>query len=148
MARIKVISLWQPWASLIAFGAKEYETRSWAHKYRGRIAIHAAKTRDNLTVVYQQPFYDALIGKGWYSEPEDLPLGAIVAIAELTAIYRADELFPKISEQEQAFGMYGAGRFAWRLQNVKPLDVPFSIAGKQGLWDWDVPDNIKLVSLT
>jgi hypothetical protein len=146
MSRMKVISLWQPWASLIAVGGKEYETRSWATRYRGKIAIHAAKTRDHLSLGYQQPFYDVLIDSGWYSEPEKLPLGAIVAIAELTAIYRADELYPKISEQERAFGLYGDGRFAWRLQNVKPLNLPFQVSGKQGLWDCEIPDDIELIN--
>ena len=46
---MKAISLWQPWASLIACGAKPYETRSWAppRDLIGQtIAIHAAKKID------------------------------------------------------------------------------------------------------
>jgi activating signal cointegrator 1 len=46
---MKAISLWQPWASLIACGAKLYETRSWAppRELIGQtIAIHAAKKVD------------------------------------------------------------------------------------------------------
>lgn len=43
-AMCKAISLWQPWASLIAYGVKTIETRSWSTSYRGPIAIHAAKT--------------------------------------------------------------------------------------------------------
>lgn len=39
---MKAITIWQPWASLIACGVKKYETRSWATKYRGPIAIHSA----------------------------------------------------------------------------------------------------------
>lgn len=39
---MKAITIWQPWASLIACGAKKYETRGWPTKYRGPIAIHAA----------------------------------------------------------------------------------------------------------
>lgn len=39
---MKAITLWQPWASLVAIGAKTIETRSWATKYRGPLAIHAA----------------------------------------------------------------------------------------------------------
>lgn len=41
---MKAISLWQPWASLIAHGVKTIETRSWSTPYRGPLAIHAAKT--------------------------------------------------------------------------------------------------------
>ena len=40
---IRIISLWQPWASLIALNLKQYETRSWGAPYRGKLAIHAAK---------------------------------------------------------------------------------------------------------
>lgn len=46
---MKAISLWQPWASLIACGAKPFETRSWAppRELIGQtIAIHAAKKVD------------------------------------------------------------------------------------------------------
>lgn len=42
---MKAITIWQPWASLLACGAKQYETRSWATSYRGPIAIHAATRR-------------------------------------------------------------------------------------------------------
>jgi len=40
---MKALTLTQPWATLIACGAKRIETRSWATDFRGRIAIHAAK---------------------------------------------------------------------------------------------------------
>ena len=46
---MKAISLWQPWASLIACGAKPYETRHWAPPREligTTIAIHAAKKVD------------------------------------------------------------------------------------------------------
>lgn len=40
-SQMQAISLWQPWASLVAVGAKWIETRSWPTPYRGRLAIHA-----------------------------------------------------------------------------------------------------------
>lgn len=39
---MKAITIWQPWAEFVAAGVKHNETRSWATKYRGPIAIHAA----------------------------------------------------------------------------------------------------------
>lgn len=53
---MKVITLWEPWASLIAVGAKMIETRSWNTNYRGRIAIHAAKK-----IVKLHPVVDILM---------------------------------------------------------------------------------------
>lgn len=40
---MKALTLWQPWASLIALGVKTIETRGWSTNYRGPLAIHAAK---------------------------------------------------------------------------------------------------------
>jgi activating signal cointegrator 1 len=51
VSTIPVLSLHQPWASLIAIGAKRFETRSWPapNAMIGRsIAIHAAKTVTSL----------------------------------------------------------------------------------------------------
>jgi activating signal cointegrator 1 len=39
---MKAISIHQPWASLITFGAKRLEARSWHTPYRGPILIHAS----------------------------------------------------------------------------------------------------------
>lgn len=39
----KTITLWQPYATLVATGIKQYETRSWPTNYRGPLLIHAAK---------------------------------------------------------------------------------------------------------
>lgn len=47
---MKVITLIQPWATLVALGEKKIETRSWSTNFRGRIAIHAGKKIDNLAI--------------------------------------------------------------------------------------------------
>ena len=55
---MKTISLWQPYASLIAAGEKTIETRGWAPP-KGvmgqRIAIHAAKAIETADVRGQGP---------------------------------------------------------------------------------------------
>jgi hypothetical protein len=38
---MKGLTLTQPWATLVAIGAKRIETRSWPTRYRGLLAIHA-----------------------------------------------------------------------------------------------------------
>ena len=40
---MKVLTLFQPWATLVILGEKKIETRSWKTNYRGEIAIHAGK---------------------------------------------------------------------------------------------------------
>lgn len=43
---MKVITLKQPWTTLVAEGLKKYEFRSWKYNYRGEILIHAGKGID------------------------------------------------------------------------------------------------------
>ena len=43
---MKVITIKQPFASLIAKGYKEYEFRTWRTNYRGYILIHSGKNID------------------------------------------------------------------------------------------------------
>ena len=43
---MKVITLKQPWATLVAEGIKEYEFRSWKTNYRGKLLIHAGSGID------------------------------------------------------------------------------------------------------
>jgi hypothetical protein len=50
---MKAITIIQPWATLIAFGEKEFETRSWATNYRGNLAIHAGRKIDK--EAFRQP---------------------------------------------------------------------------------------------
>lgn len=80
---MKCISLWQPWATLMAIGAKRIETRSWPTRHRGPLAIHAAKkwTRELSELCATEHFSDAL------SPPQmgthDLPFGKIIAVVDL-----------------------------------------------------------------
>lgn len=155
---MKCISLWQPHASLIAIGEKTYETRRWSTKYRGPIAIHAAKTQDDAKYIAQsirhakdtdwqhalpftQAVYDAFLEwtkrEGVYGNWgfKDLPFGAIVCTAELTAIYDAATLYPKLEGRVKHFGDFSYPRYAWRLENVRMLKSPMSYRGQQNLWD-------------
>ena len=43
---MKVLTIKQPWATLIMQGYKRFEFRSWQTKYRGDLLIHAGKGID------------------------------------------------------------------------------------------------------
>lgn len=133
--RMPALSLWQPWATLIAVGAKRIETRHWAAppSLIGRtIGIHAAKRKTELGLRELEPFASALAGAG------ELPLGAVVATAVLDrcprmtgeAIARLEALHPA----EAAFGLYEPSRYAWVLRDVNPLPEPIPWRGGQGIF--------------
>ncbi|MFB2983878.1 DnaB-like helicase N-terminal domain-containing protein [Microseira sp. BLCC-F43] len=123
---IKAITLHQPWASLVG-RHKHYETRGWSTDYRGKIAIHAGKATANCSTELLE-----LIGN-----VRDLPMGVIVAIADLVdCIEMTPELIAEQSETELLCGDWKPGRFAWKLENVRRLEIPIPARGYQGLWDW------------
>jgi hypothetical protein len=125
---MKAITLTQPWATLIALGAKCIETRSWRTFYRGPLAIHAGK---------KLPFWvfrDVLEAHGEFHGFLELPLGAIVATCTLVDCVRItlDNVPPA---PECVFGDYTAGRWAWHLSEVKALAEPVPARGRLGLWE-------------
>ena len=82
---MKTLTLHQPWASLVAVGAKTIETRSCPTKYRGRLAIHAATRKPTMDDVYAPT-----LAEGWRrldgAGLVPLPLGAIVATCKLVDV--------------------------------------------------------------
>ena len=133
---MKALTLTQPWATLIAIGAKSIETRSWKTNYRGLLAIHDAVGgyTDDVWFAKVEPFYSCLRRAGIESR-QQIPLGGIVAICYLADIKPTGEVH--ITQQERAFGDYTPGRFAWFLDDVTRLTPPIGVKGKQGLWDWN-----------
>lgn len=135
---MKAITVWQPWAGALAAGIKENETRSWATKYRGPIAIHAAMREvfDGLALI---PVPLALkIKEALRCEWGEMPRGAIIATGELAdCIKITPEYVATLSPDELALGDYTPGRYAWKLENVKRLPEPIPAKGKQGLWNWE-----------
>lgn len=145
---MKCISLWQPFASLIACGAKIHETRHWATSYRGPLLIHAAKRRmDRETWEFfrsstcQWSMYagdsDGLSEGLAQDRAEALPYGAALCVVNLTACIPTEQ-FHKTGSRlpaDEPFGNFAPGRFAWRLENLRVLPEPIPMRGQQGLFD-------------
>lgn len=135
---MKALSLWQPWASLVAAGVKLHETRHWTTAYQGPLAIHAAKTRDFAGA--PDELCAAAFGRNWMRE---LPLGAVVAVAKLTLCRRAEVVADHLTRADRAAGNFAHGRWAWRLENVRRLNDPIPAVGRQGLFHWTPPADLE-----
>lgn len=130
---MRCISVHEPWSSLIACGGKRYETRSWATKYRGDLAIHASKR----WTAEQSKEACQLFGVSDEAKLPPLPLGAVLCVVELVDCIPTEDLLAAnvISALEQRMGNFGPGRYGWLLANVRPLSLPFVTRGFQGLFD-------------
>ncbi len=131
---MKALTIRQPWASLVAIGAKRIETRSWATNYRGVLCIHSSKNilGQDLYICYQEPFLSALM-KGGIDLPGGLPLGRIIATARLVDCERIDDWRP--GKPELDFGWYENDRYAWFFEDVDRLEVSVPARGSLGLWE-------------
>ena len=132
---MKALSLTQPWASAVALGIKRYETRSWSTRFRGDVCIHAAKGFPR----YAQEFFEDQLQEGLLEPDSDLPRGAIIAVVELTACLRVEDVYPTIERVERMYGNYEHGRYAFRLENVRVLTEPIFCRGALSFWpvEWN-----------
>ena len=135
---MKCLTIRQPWATLIALGEKQFETRSWRTSYRGDLAIHAGMTVDRAACL-REPYLSVLARHGYTAD--NLPSGVILATSRLAGCcevtsQQAQQNWP--GGNEYTFGDYAEGRFAWKLGEVVPLAHPIPAKGRLGLWEYPV----------
>ena len=135
---MNAITVRQPHAHLIAIAKdpavdKFIENRTWRHPYRGPIAIHAGKSREEVFG------WDAADTRVYGFSLEQMTFSAIVAVAVLVAIVPVGELPAGMRHNP-----HGEGPWCWVLQDITPLETPVPYTGARGLFD--IPDSILPVS--
>lgn len=130
---MKVISLKEPWASLIKEKVKLIETRSWQTKYRGELYIHASKGKlTKKERVTYQPLIELLAD-------QELKYGYIIAKCKLVdCVYMDEELIAKVKKNHNEYisGSYEIGRYAWILEEIEALEEPILAKGSLGIWNY------------
>lgn len=126
---MKVLTVKQPWASLIINGYKKYEFRSWKTKYRGKLYIHAGKSSEKEPMQSVKDYglvYD---------------YGCIIGEVDLIDCILVDEDFNNelISINPLVYGRSNhVGYYAWKLDNVVIYKEPIYMNGQLGLWNVDI----------
>jgi hypothetical protein len=137
---MKVLSLLQPWASLVVMGVKQIETRSWSTAYRGPLLIHSSKGKAGEIFAHEPPF------KKYIPDFKQLPFGYIIGKVILTDVVRIatgtlflanDKVMNKLTMEERAFGDYTPARFAWILEEPVAFKKPVAARGSLTLWEFD-----------
>ena len=125
---MKVLTLKQPWATLVAEGIKKYEFRSWKTNYRGKVLIHAGTGIDKKDM---ERFRNLNL---------EYPSKRIIAEVEIEdCLELDDELNDKIiNENNIAYGSKKRTGYAWKLKNVKKIKIDEEIKGQLGLWNIDL----------
>ena len=125
---MKVITIKQPFASLIAAGIKEYEFRTWKTKYRGEILIHAGKGIDKKAM------------KKFDEYGLEYPSGCIIAKANLSDCIKVDDEFRKVLFEKNP-KIYNSiikhvewDGYGFKLDNIEKIK-PIPAKGKLSIWE-------------
>lgn len=150
----KVISILQPWASLVVTGNKKIETRSWNTPYRGKLLIHASLGKQYKKISSDDPLYKhyyLLFAHHNVLPIEQLPFGAIIGSVDLVSTHTSQYCLMAFEnnknnnilefgidvEKEKAFGDYSPNRYGWLLANPVLFKNPIPAKGKLGIWNWE-----------
>ena len=125
---MKVITIKQPFASLIAEGLKEYEFRTWKTKYRGEIFIHAGKGIDKKAM------------KKFEEYGLEYPSGCIIAKANLSDCIKVDDELRKVLFEKNP-KVYNSiikhvewEGYGFKLDNIEKIE-PIPAKGKLSIWE-------------
>lgn len=127
---MKVITIKQPFATLIAEGLKEYEFRTWKTKYRGEILIHAGKGIDKKAM------------ERYKHLGLEYPSGCIIAKVSITDCIKIDDEIRKMLEKKDPLIYSNIIKhpewdgYGFKLENVEKIE-PIYINGKLSLWDYN-----------
>ena len=129
---MKVLTIKEPFATLIAKKVKYIETRSWKTNYRGEIYIHAGLAKITKEIKERKGLSEL------YSEDE-LKYGYIICKCNLVdCVYMTKDFIEMEKEKNLAnfiVGRYEVGRYAWVLDNIETIK-PIVAKGKLGIWNY------------
>jgi len=154
---MRAITLYQPWATLIALGLKRFETRHWATTWRGEIAIHAGAARTDWNKLQRELAHyrsgQYTCGNGSLADVyfryqtgllpnglrlnEPMPFSAVLCIVKIVdCIPMTPDFIIGQTREERAVGGWAPGRYAWQLEMVEQFAQPIPAKGGQGIWHW------------
>ena len=127
---MKVLTIKQPFASLIIEGLKEYEFRTWKTKYRGEFLIHAGKGIDKKAMEKFKCFN------------LDYPSGCIIGKVTLTDCIKIDDESRKMLKEKKSI-VYDSivnntdwEGYGFKMENIQKIK-PIPIDGKLSFWEYD-----------
>lgn len=135
---VRALSLWQPWAHIVASGDKRVENRSWEPPpwlIGQRFAIHAAKRWDSTGALRIAELWDQPCPRF-----DDVEFGAVIATVRLVMVATTPEQVMAHASEDQAIWFFGP--YGWVLEDARPVK-PVLCRGFQGLWT--LPNDLELV---
>lgn len=147
---MKVLTIRQPYASLVVMGLKTLETRPLLTNYRGPVLIHAAASKyshiEAAGIIQKHDVKHILTP--WMNKIQALPVGCIIGSVDLSdclgiqvakdtlknAWFNKGDISMRDAEQELAFGDYINNKYAYVLKNPRNFINHIPAKGQLGFW--------------
>ncbi|XP_034218062.1 uncharacterized protein LOC117629624 isoform X1 [Prunus dulcis] len=132
------LTMHQPWASLLVYGIKRIEGRTWAAPIRGRLWIHAAsKVPDEATIKAMEDFYREIYAVDGIADlkfPEYYPVSRLLGCVEVVGCVRREELacWEMVPEGVR---LEAQTDLCWLCEQPQKLLIPFEMRGYQGVYN-------------
>ncbi len=139
MPEVRVLSMWDPWATLVVYGKKQMETRPKPTNWRGIYLIQATNWNKHSA-------YACISLKEHLLDVHGFTPGHIIGSVEcmdcLQITNHIDTFlqFDKhldifsVPKQELELGDYAVGRYAWVFANPKRFRAPIKHTGTQSYY--------------
>lgn len=128
---MKVLTIKQPFASLIIKGYKEYEFRTWATKHRGEFLVHAGQSVNKKALKTRFNGYD--LG--------GMPTGVILGKVTLADCVKITPDIAKTLEEKDNNVYHGFEDwegYGFKLENVVEFEGKIKVKGQLGFWNYEV----------
>lgn len=130
---MRVLTLKEPFETLISIGIKKTETRSWRTNYSGELYIHTSIKKPDYS--YKSDDFKKLADQYNYDK-----LGFIICKCKLVdCIEMTEEYIEDMKNnhyEDYICGEYKVGRFAWILDEIEIID-PIKAKGRLGIWHFN-----------
>lgn len=162
---VKALSLWEPWASLMRYGVKKIETRSWSTGYRGLLLICASKRWTREMQAAAEPLFSGVLRHRPDIDELDMEVhpGMAVALVQLVHVAHTEHLTSNVgvtvavreriahkrfyqalpASMEFNLGDYSPGRYGWCTEPIDTDFEPFAVRGAQGLFEVHLPPEVE-----
>lgn len=135
--KVKVLSIKEPYATLICNKKKSIETRSYKTNYRGELYIHASVSKIDKKTLGNKELMDIV-------DNDTFSYGKIICKCKLVdCIYMTSDYIKEIEKNKQEYtcGYYEVGRYSWVLEDIEPLDIKIDAVGNLGIWNYYTLDD-------
>ncbi|MED6116464.1 hypothetical protein PIB30_100530 [Stylosanthes scabra] len=132
------LTMHQPWASLLVYGIKRVEGRSWPSPITGRLWIHAAsKVPDESTIKAMEYFYKEIYALNGITDiefPEHYPVSRLLGCVEVVGCLEREELagWDLVPEGVR---LEAQTDYCWLCEQPQKLLIPFEMRGYQGVYN-------------